>query len=98
MPDQVTQTPRKTPRLRSIYEELQVRKAPLAAEREKVRARLDELTQSDEVNRLRKRMKELNAELFPIDNELAALARGLGVKASLAAGPGGHRPEGGDSQ
>lgn len=65
----------RTPRVSQLRAELEAQRAPLVEERDAVRARLDELTQSEECNTLRKRMKELNALIGPIDNDLAAISR-----------------------
>lgn len=77
----------KRPLLKKLFDELMAQKAPLALEREKVRAELDALTQNPRIAELRAKLKDLNAKLGPMDNELAGLARALGSK-SVHAEPG----------
>jgi len=79
----------KTPRLRTMFEEAQERRKPLAEERDKVREELDSLAQNPRIAELRTRVKELNAVLAPIDNEIAALAKALGGR-SITAEPGSY--------
>lgn len=77
----------KTPRLRAMFIEAQAKRKPLAEARDRLREELDALTQNPRIAELREKLKAINAELAPLDNEVAALAKALGGK-SLTAEPG----------
>jgi uncharacterized coiled-coil DUF342 family protein len=70
-----------------MFEEAQAKRKPLAERRDRLREELDALTQNPRIAELRTEIKAVNAELGPIDNEIAALAKALDGK-SITAEPG----------
>jgi hypothetical protein len=79
----------KSPLVDSLKAKLRAEKARLVALLAPVRKRLDELTQSDEVNKLRQQVRDINKEMMVVDNELAAMLRAGGSK-SMKAEPGNY--------
>lgn len=77
----------KTPRLRTMFNELLAQKQALAAELKPSRDFHDKHVNDPKLLEARKKIKEINAKMAPIDQELAGLARAIGSKgAKIEAG------------
>jgi hypothetical protein len=80
MPDPVKNKVEKAPRARALYEALQKEKAVLLAELKPFRDFYEAHVSDKRFTEAKARIKKINALLFPIDNELAALARAGGAR------------------
>lgn len=77
----------KTPRLKQMFQELHQRKAELVAKLRPAREFYEAHVNDPRYLEARRVIKEVSAELAPIDNEIAALARALGAR-GIKADPG----------
>lgn len=81
MPEAVQE---KNPRLRKMFDELMIQKNQILEEVNPAREFYERHVNDPRFIEARKTIKEGNAKLGPIDNELAALARALGAKSIKA--------------
>ena len=70
----------KTPLVDALKQELEAKKDKLAAKLQPYRDDYEKLINDPRLIECRKMIKEINSELAPIQNELAALARADGAK------------------
>lgn len=84
MPDEVKKTPEKAPLTTALRKQLEAEKKRLEAELAPHRVFHDAHVNDPQFLESKAKIKEINAALFPVLNELAALARAGGAKSIVA--------------